>query len=416
MAGEQVRISPLGGVKAFNCRNCGGQVNLLAPGQTIAAVCQHCKAVTDLTDENFKILSRYNSQMVRQPRYEIGSKAVFEGKTWVVIGYMVRIVQLYSFEWEEYLLFNPYHGFRFLAHSYGHWSWIKMVHDSPLIAGRPDQLVYKDRKYKFLTDGEAEVLFVLGEFYWRVKVGDTAKTRDLVAPPYMLSVEYERDGMIWSLGEYVEPNRVEAAFGGPPKPKISRVGVGANQPNRYHENFRRLLPIWIISMVVTIAIFFAYGATAPDLKVHDGIYAFPNAVDVVSPPFEIGNGINNVEVDLMANSGLDNHWVEFSGVLHNLETNENYEFTVGAEYYHGVTDGESWSEGSSYGDATLNEVPAGKYEMVVASESDSAGSVTLTVRRGVPIYTNTLIVLILLSIVPVLLKVLDKNFEKRRNA
>jgi hypothetical protein len=415
MAGEQIRMTPMGGVKAFNCRNCGGQVTLLAPGQTIAAACKHCGAVADLTDDNFRILSKVREMITREPRYAIGSKATFEGKTWVVIGFMARIVREYHFEWEEYLLFNPYHGFRFLAHAYGHWSWIKMIHDGPLGLAGATHIRYQKQDFKFLTQGEAEVFYVLGEFYWQVKVGDKAQTRDLVAAPRMLSVELEEGGLIWSLGEYMDPQLVERAFGAPPQNKVRRIGVGANQPNPHKANLRWVIPTWIASMVLAIVLFFVTDAALPNQSVLQETRAFPDSTDHVSGPFEIGNAISNVEVQLRADSGLDNHWVEFQGVLHNLETNENYEFVAGAEYYFGYTDGENWTEGSKLVDVVLNEVPAGNYEMVTSSLSDSVGTATITVVRGAPIYTNVLGLLLLLSLAPMFVIIRSAGFEKQRN-
>ncbi len=415
MAGEQIRMTPMGGVKAFSCRNCGGQINLLAPGQSIAAACKHCGAVTDLTDDNLAILSRHAAAMTREPSYEIGSKAVFEGKTWVVIGYMARIVRMYNFEWEEYLLFNPYHGFRFLSHAYGHWSLVRMIQDGPIGKANMEYISYQKRQFKFLTSGEAEVTYVLGEFYWQVQVGDVAQTRDLVAPPLMLSGELESGGIIWSICEYLDPAIVEKAFGAPPKNKVSRIGVGANQPNRYKERLRSVVPLWVISMIATVVMVIGFAASAPNAKVLTMPFVYPDSTDQVSPPFDITGATNNVEIQLQVESGLDNHWAEFSGVIHNLETNENYEFTTSAEYYYGVTDGESWREGSTSADALLNGIPAGTYEMVTSSLSDTTGTATISVYRGVPIFSNVFIVLILLSILPIYLFVRSKNFEKRRN-
>ena len=416
MAGEQIRKTPMGGVKAFDCRNCGGQVQLLAPGQSLVAACKHCGAVADLTDDNFRILSRVGQELTREPRYEIGAKATLEGKTWVVIGFMARIVRMYGFEWEEYLLFNPFYGFRFLAHAYGHWSWIEMIHDGPLAKANAAYVRYQGQDFKQLTTGEAEVTYVLGEFYWQVRVGDRAQTRDLVAPPNMLSVELEDGGMIWSLGKYMEPQYVEQAFGAPPKNKMNRKGVGANQPNTWKNHAKRIVPAWIISMILTIVVGVGINSTAPNQTVLTMPQTYPDSTDRVSAPFELVGGSRNVEVELEVTEGLDNHWVEFEGVLHNLETNENYAFVVGAEYYYGVTDGESWTEGSKYSDACLNEVPAGNYEMVTSSASDSAGSVVLKVVRGVPIFSNIFMVIVLLSILPITLLIMSKNFEKNRNA
>lgn len=416
MAGEQIRVTPMGGLKAFNCRNCGGQVNLLAPGQSIAAACKHCGAVTDLTDENLSILSKYQAQITREPRYEIGSKATFEGKTWMVIGFMARTVRLYNFEWEEYLLFNPYHGFRFLSHAYGHWSWMRMIQDGPLGTSNLPELRYHKTSFKQLTQGEAEVTYVLGEFYWQVQVGNKAQTRDFVSPPNLLSVELEDGGLIWSLGTYLDPKLVEDGFGMPPKNKMARQGVGANQPNPHKANLRWVLPTYLLSVLLTIVLFFVTDASLPNLAVLKETRMFPDTTDRVSAPFEILNGISNVEVQLSVDSGLDNHWVEYQGVLHNLETNENYEFVVSAEYYYGYTDGENWTEGSKSADVILNEIPAGNYELVTSSLSDSVGKATLTIVRGAPIYTNVLGILFLLTLAPMILYFKSQGFEKQRNA
>jgi hypothetical protein len=415
MAGTDLPKSPQGGLKAFACKNCGGQVQLLAPGQSISAACQHCGTVVDLTDPNMRILSREKAAVRPDLKYEIGSKAKFEGKDWVLVGMMSRIVEQYGFEWEEYLLFNPFHGFRFLAYAYGHWSWIKMVRDMPLEYSSANYLSYKNQHFKYITEGLAKVTYVIGEFFWQVKIGDKAETRDLISPPYMLSAELERGGVVWSLGEYLEPSVVAKAFGSPPKAAQSRRSAGANQPNPYQRQLKWVLPTWIVAMVLTFAIFFVTGATAPDAAVHEITARYPNALDSLSGPFEIGEEINNVGVYLQALSGLDNHWVEVEGVLHNVETNDNYEFVVGAEYYYGVDDGERWSEGSTYGSSVINEVPQGKYELIITSSSDSIGDVKIQLKRAVPIFTNMIWMLLGLSILPIILIVLKVNFEKQRN-
>ena len=47
-------------------------------------------------------------------------------------------------------------------------------------------------------------MFVLGEFPWQIRVGDTTTGSDYVAPPLMLSAEVDADKEVtWSLGRYV---------------------------------------------------------------------------------------------------------------------------------------------------------------------------------------------------------------------
>lgn len=415
MAGETTPKTPMGGVKAFGCRNCGGQVNLLAAGQSLSAACIHCGAVADLTDENFRIISTARAKMTRQPLVEIGSKAQFEGQTWQVIGFMVREVEKYSFFWEEYLLFNPYYGFRFLANAYGHWSWIKMIHDLPIAEFERTTPTYHGKSFPRLTSGLARVRYVLGEFYWKVRIDDIAMTADYVNPPYMLSQELEDGGMIWSLGEYVEPEVVAAAFGIPRKQLPQKHRVGANQPNKARENFRKLLPFWLGSLVVAAVVTFLFSNMAPNAPIWSQKFSYPIDEDTVSKVFSIPGGLNNVEVQVQALSGLDNHWLEYAGVLHDTVSNINYDFIAPVEYYYGVTDGERWSEGSTITEVVLNEIPGGTYEMISEIASDSKGEVTIKVIRGVPIYSNLIWVFGILSIVPIFLFLSGRSFEKRRN-
>ncbi|MFN8397647.1 MAG: DUF4178 domain-containing protein [Bacteroidia bacterium] len=434
MAGEHTPRTPLGGVKAFNCRSCGGQVQLLAPGQTLSAACSHCGAVADLTDENFRIISRAESRMSRRPLLEIGSKGNFEGKSWQIVGYMVRRVAEFDFVWEEYLLFNPYHGFRFLSNAYGHWSWIKMVSDMPFEEYFKSSISYKGQGYKRLSAGYADVVYVLGEFYWKVAVGDRAETADYVSPPYMLSREVEAGGLIWSQGTYTEPVEVAKAFGLDRSQFPSKRAVGANQPNPYRASFRRIRLLWLLAMVVTLLVGLGTATMSPKELVVSQRYPFgktewagqvPEATgfgdqkyrpleDTVSEAFTLKHGINNVEITVKGDANLDNHWLEYSGVLNDTVTNANYAFTVPVEYYHGVSDGESWSEGSQENSLVLNEIPAGTYILLSSVASDTPGEVFISIHRSVPIYTNWLMVLGILCVIPIYLLIRGQAFEKKR--
>ncbi|MFM2376751.1 MAG: hypothetical protein RLZZ165_1848, partial [Bacteroidota bacterium] len=402
---------------AFNCRNCGGQVNLLAPGQSLSAACNHCGAVADLTDDNFRILSDVKAKITRTPLFEIGSKAQFEGKTWVFIGFMVREVEKYQFVWEEYLLFNPYYGFRFLANAYGHWSWIKMIQDLQRAQYHRPEPMYQGESFRQFSTGSACVRYVLGEFYWKAKVDDLAATVDYISPPYMLSREIEDGGMIWSLGEYLEPQVVADAFGVDRSILPRKVGVGANQPNQPIQDYRRILPFWLGSILAVFIIGFISSTSAPKVLAWSQTYRFPIVNDTVSGIFTLPEGMNrNLEVQVKALSGLENHWVEYAGVLHDTLTNLNYDFIIPVEYYQGVTNGESWSEGSIGGNIVLNEIPGGTYEMVSSIASDSTGDVEIKIFRGVPIYSNWIWPLLILSIVPIFLFFRGKSMERRRNA
>ena len=414
MVGQQNKPkSPIGGVKAFNCRSCGGQVELRAPGQTLSAACKHCGAISDLSDDNFRLLSEIKKRVKYAPVIPMGRRGKLEGVTWEVIGFMVRKVVGYEYYWEEYLLFNPYHGFRFLVHNNRHWSLVTPLVEHPQLERGQTQLRYEGRNYKRFVMGHAEVVQVMGEFYWQVRYGDTAATVDYISPPYMLSIEVEDQGTVWAQGVYVERAVVEQAF--QLEEKLSEgIGVAANQPNRF---WGIALPLGIMAAVATVlalVLQLAFAGRARNEVIFTAPLTRTMANDTfVSPPFVIPDAAGNVEV-VAYSPQLANSWLEIDGYLHNLETMENYGVEVALEYYAGVSDGESWSEGSTSGDYFQNQVPGGKYELVLSLAGQGTEPVTVEVKRDVPNYSNILILILLIWLVPVYYFIRSATFEHYR--
>ena len=78
-------------------------------------------------------------------------------------------------------------------------------------AGLPS-LSYAGERYLRYSAGAAETRYVIGEFTWKVSVGEIWQTIDFIAAPKMLSRETSRNETTWSLGEYLPPAEVAAAF------------------------------------------------------------------------------------------------------------------------------------------------------------------------------------------------------------
>jgi hypothetical protein len=412
MAGPQSNPqTPMGGVKAFNCRNCGGQVELRAPGQTLTAVCNHCKAVTDLSDDNYKVISEYYSELVWEPVIQLGSRAVLGDVEWEAIGFMVRQAVGYDFYWEEYLLFNPYHGFRFLLHNARHWSLSEPLVEHPQVVSGSSYVQFEGQRYKRFVAGQAKVAFVLGEFYWKVHFGDTANTIDYTAPPYMLSGEVEEGGVVWSRGVYLTHAQVSAAFQ-LPNPLPLGTAIGMNQPNPYRASSRILLVLAVVGTLLALVLQFTARGKSGEVYQIDVQRTSANDT-LVSPIFVIPGDIGNVEVKAAA-AGLVNSWVEIDGYLHNVETLDNFGVEFGFEYYAGVTDGESWSEGSDNNDVFINEVPGGRYELVLNVAGENLIPVNVSVHRNAPFFSNLLILLGLIWLLPLYYVIRSSTFETLR--
>ncbi len=203
-----LRTQRPGRARALSCPNCGSPVTIRANGLSITAVCGSCGAVLDVANDAVRQVAEAQAR-TRQPRIPIGSRGTLGGTEWEVVGYQERSSGAGSWRWEEYLLFNPYRGFRFLGQDHGHWTLYGMLRrdvEDPLSDGG-DGL-----RYQASDTVLARTDYVLGEFYWRVRAGDTVDVREFVRPPFVLSEERAAEEVTWSRGRYLEPALVQAAF------------------------------------------------------------------------------------------------------------------------------------------------------------------------------------------------------------
>jgi hypothetical protein len=114
---------------------------------------------------------------------------------------------------------------------------------------------------------------------------------------------------------------------------------------------------------------------------------------------------------------VDNTWLEVVGDLINEETNESQGFSLPVEYYHGVDDGESWSEGDQSPSVHLSALPAGRYSLGLEARWEKwqqPATVTIKVEQGVPRVLHLILALVALSIFPLLIALYHYSFEKRR--
>ncbi len=117
--------------KRFDCPSCGGVLELRAEGVSESLVCQHCGAVLDARDPRHQVLAKYRQKLGSPPKLPIGQMGTFRGEKMQVLGFQKRAVRYagVTYTWDEYLLWNPYKGYRWLAESNGHWTMLKTIED-----------------------------------------------------------------------------------------------------------------------------------------------------------------------------------------------------------------------------------------------------------------------------------------------
>ena len=236
-------------VQVFNCPKCGAGVTLRALGRSLSVACGSCGSVIDPTNENYRILSVARNNQARESLdIPLGTRGSLRGDPWEVIGFMVRSTQT-VYRWKEYLLFNPYKGYRFLTEYDGHWTFVSTLKDRPASVASTS-LNYMGQIFRLFHTGRSRVEYVVGEFYWRVRLGEEVQYRDYISPPEMVSLEENESERVWSLSEYEEPSIIARAFSISNLPK--RVGIGASQPFKHLE---MLKSFWSVGLGFIIVLF-----------------------------------------------------------------------------------------------------------------------------------------------------------------
>ena len=404
--------------KSLSCPNCGGPVEIRGFAHTLNVVCPGCLSVLDASTPEFQILQTFQGKQRVRPKIPLGSRGKIGDTQYEVIGFQVREVSADGevFSWDEYLLFNPYKGFRYLTEYQGHWNFVRVLSALPEGArsGMRVAMRFQGVSYLGFDRMTAATAFVLGEFPWQVRVGDRAACEDFISPPYMLSSESTEGEVTWSLAEYTDGQKLWQAFklpGAAPAPS----GVFANQPSPYKGSVGSAWRLWLWLNVALLAIVLYFSATSTGHEVFQQHYTFSPLrtadASFVTAPFELKGRQSNVEVAIRTD--LENNWTYFSFALINEDTGQAFDFAREVSYYRD-SDG---SEGSRNNSVIIPSIPSGKYYLRVEPEMDRGAtpvSYELIVRRDVPNNTYFWLVAVFLLIPPIVKSVRRSSFEARR--
>lgn len=398
-------------LKSFSCPACGGVVEIHAAGHSISAVCGHCSTLIDTANDNFKIIKKEH-EATRHTDLDIGAMGVLDSVKWQVIGYVEKKDKSQLGHWDEYLLFNPYFGFRFLIQADGHWSLATVIKRYVPQAGVANELLINDEVYSVYCRGQSVVEYVKGEFYWRVRKGDEERYTDYIAPPHMLSVEKNKSEVTETIAEYIEPELVALAFG---VELPARGGVAPNQPAPFAG---KLGTIWnIAGLAVLAAIFIQLSLGSATLVNNATINVLQQASEksYSTPVFHLPRSTN---LAVRSVAPLSNNWMELDLSLVNDATNETYQSRQVIEYYSGYEDGESWSEGGRVAESTFSAIPGGDYRLIIDPSAGYSGSgsidVNMEIKRNVPVWGNFWFIFIAIMLFPLLALLYRWNFENRR--
>jgi len=402
--------------KAFQCPACGGPIQIRGLYQTASIACGNCGDIIDISNENFSVLQSVASKLKIAPVIPLGTRGTFRGNKFEVIGFQRRRIRVegIDYRWDEYLLLNPYIGFRWLTVYNGHWNYVEQTMHRPKASGSGGQIHRGTTFDHFQTAEGATTEYVLGEFYWKVKAGEKCIVTDFVAPPSMLSMEQSEKEVTWSVGTYVEPEEIRTSFG-IERSLPERTGIYANQPSPYKGTTSRVLRAFGIFIAIAVLLQILSLAAAQNKTVQSSQFNFaPGAADnaKVTPVFDLTGRSSNVVVRSRAT--LSNSWVFLNMALINNDTGTAYDFGREISYYTGTDSDGFWSEGGMNDSALLSDIPAGHYYLRVEPEGPLPARYDITVVRDVPQWIPFFIVLVALSIFPLLTLYRRWAFERER--
>jgi hypothetical protein len=423
--------TPPSSVRALTCTQCGGSLSLRAAGYTVSMVCEHCGVTLDTTDPQLRIIAQATTA-IRRPLIPLGTRGVLRGETWEVVGYLERSDGDDS--WSEYLLFNPYRGYGWLIDDGRRFSYGFLLDSLPKIDGTR---IVVDTGRGFDWDAgpyPVEVSFVVGEFYWRVAVGERVQVTDYARLGTMVSCEENDSERTWSKLELLDRGEAEQAFGMEPR----RAYGGAPSPHEPSPWRDRLMESGIIGAIaaVTLLIIAAMGSGTQRLASVDtqaGVDGAPRTV--VIHGIQVSGHSSAIHISAQSDQ-LDNDWVDLDYSLVDRRTQQSFDSYGLAEHYTGSDSDGPWSEGDTRPNTRLSSIPPGSYDLVVevaahrwapnSSSSFFDGAkpvdpnpvlvpVTINVDRGGVFGGNVVFALILILIWPGIVLWRHFAFEKRRN-
>lgn len=411
---EQIKAA----ARTLACPNCGGSVTVRAADYAVNVVCQHCASVLDARTPGFKVLAQYQSRLQHKPKIPLGTAGTLHGGEWEVIGFQVRSIRVdrRDYPWDEYLLFSPRHGFQYLTEYQGHWNLGATIRSVPRKQTHAGRLAVEldGRVFRHFQRAQAETTYVIGEFPWEVRSGDTVAVSDFVAPPFMLSSEETEGEVTWTRSEYLPGESVWRAFGLQGKAPHAH-GVYANEPTRAGPRAKAMGKAALALLALLVALMFVRFSQGGGVVATREFSYTPGEPEgqqgQVIGPLVLAGRTSNVEVEVGAN--VDNSWAFFDFALADSAGHAT-RFGREVSWYYGVEDGERWTEGSRTRSVKVPGVAPGRYWLRVEPEGVQPFSYHVTVRRDVPSAWMFAVAALLLLLPPGLAALQAGMFETAR--
>lgn len=338
------------GTRSFNCPHCGGDITIRSGVNARSCVCEYCGSALDLSTPNAQLLFTYDQQLQEcQLLIPLGKVGRFQDVEWTLVGFQHKYMKEYGrrYYWDEYLLYNRLHGYRYLQYEGGHWSLNRIIHDYPTLDRYRKRYVplrnvdqdayYRGRTYKHFSSYVGFVERVVGEFPYLVLQDEKSFISDYISPPQGLCSERNPEGIFWSITDYLTPQEVAQAFqmeelaAGPPPSKI-----GTLEPSRWRPKAVNATLHFVLLSVFLFLVMAVVDRRSEEIAHFSGKVQANREASYITPEFKVPGGRGNLKFEFKT-SGLSNAWVNFETLLIDRQTDEARIFDVECLVYSGDT-------------------------------------------------------------------------------
>ncbi|HEY0634747.1 MAG TPA: DUF4178 domain-containing protein [Gammaproteobacteria bacterium] len=235
-----------GGVAGFDCPSCGASLEY-HPGFGESIACSYCKALVALEGSRKTVILKQREIDARGPTLPLGARGTLRGKSYQVIGFMSRADEEGG-EWEEYLLFDRDGGFQWLTYGDNEWYFGEVLNTLP--EELSDGVYHDSKMFRLESEYSASTRYVLGEFNWRVKVGDSAQVTEWIHEGYLLSRELYQNEVTWTYSTRISSTALAKAFGLPLAPDDNERPTAL--PSIRNLPWDWVFAAWVVAFVVDI--------------------------------------------------------------------------------------------------------------------------------------------------------------------
>lgn len=404
-------------VSYINCLTCKAPITNYLKGKTFSLVCGKCNSHFNFDNNNILFLkNKFNKKS--DIDIPLGSKGVLDNKNYKIIGYQLKKEKGTAFKWKEYNLIDEKGKIVTLSEFNGHYNLTEEIDYHNLETINITTIHFNNSNYHLFNKYEVDLQSAEGEFIYQIENENNLKVTEFVAPPFIFFEEKNNTEVRYFHGKNITSKQVENAFELAVIPE--RIGTGATQTMNFGINHSILkkLCMWFLILTVAIQLFFTQISTSN--KIFNQSFTQSNVNDstkvLVSNTFQITDAPTVLQFDLVSN--VDNNWFGVTIELINNNTGDRFEVDKTIEFYSGIDEGESWSEGEKSESVFMSQVPAGSYHLNLYPEWGSSNKETnnfdIWVYKDVPMWSNFFVILFVAAIFVIIHYIRFRIFESKR--